>query len=465
MPEDTELLQRFVRQEDQEAFGELVRRRVDFVYSAALRQVGGDDHLARDVTQSVFMAFARSAPRLLGRPTLGGWLYTTTRYLSAKAVRSHRRWRHREQEAQAMRIIDETGAAEPNWEQLRPVLDAAMHQLSASDREAVLLRYFEGLPFGEVGVRCALSENAARMRVERALDKLRIQLEKRGVSSTAAALGLALSSHAVIAAPAGLAAAASGAALAALGSGAAAGLLKFSLSMSTTKITIGVVGALCLVAAGSATYEAAAARRAEASLVQVREADTARIHELQAQVAALKTRAGPTAAATAALSGTGAPTGVTAGDDRNGSAGNGGKPGSHLAALLGTLNGPTVDIPVKIQLENQYAALFKSLNLTPEQADQFKNLLFEKRAAALDTIAAAMGPGDRCDDRCSHRLPGSRRGGKGRQHPAWNASRSGRLQTVSAIHSKPPGPHHRQPIAAIPQLYLHPLDRRSNQSP
>src|ERR1039458_9575374 len=94
-------------------------------------------------------------------------------------------------------------APETDWEQLRPVLDEVMHQLRETDREAILLRYLENQPFAEIGARCGLNENAARMRVDRALEKLRGLLARRGVM-TAAALASVISAHAVQVAPVSL---------------------------------------------------------------------------------------------------------------------------------------------------------------------------------------------------------------------------------------------------------------------
>jgi RNA polymerase sigma factor (sigma-70 family) len=249
MTDDAQLLRQFTDEGSQAALAELVRRRIDFVYATALRQVGGDAHLAQDVTQSVFLALARSARSLARRQVLTGWLYTTTRFLAAKAVRAHRRWRVREQESHAMNEISRQGAPEPEWDRLRPVLDEAMHELSERDREAILLRYFEGRAFAEVGAACGVNENSARMRVERALEKLRRRLARRGITSTAAALGAALAAQPVVTAPVGLAAAVSGAAVAGLAAGGGAlGVLAF---MSMTKLKIGAVCALvALLGAG-----------------------------------------------------------------------------------------------------------------------------------------------------------------------------------------------------------------------
>lgn len=105
------------------------------------------------------------------------------------------------------------GSPPPDWAELRPLLDEAMHRLSAADREAVVLRVFQNQPLVAVGRALGIGENAARMRVERALDRLRHELARRGVVSTAAALGSILGTHAVSPAPSALAATVSGAAV------------------------------------------------------------------------------------------------------------------------------------------------------------------------------------------------------------------------------------------------------------
>lgn len=245
---ETELLELYASGRSEDAFAELVRRQVDLVYSAALRQVGGDSAAAADVTQAVFVELARQARRLVRHPALNGWLYTAARRMALRHVRTEARRRHREQEALEMKPTrDETGM-DAEWAQILPVLDEAMDDLSQTDRVAVLLRHFERRPLAEVGARLGLGENAARMRVERALVKLRRHLVRRGVTSTTSALATVLSGEAVGSSPPALAATVSGAAL----GGVAASTIGFHVFnfMAATSFKITVAGVL-LAAAGT----------------------------------------------------------------------------------------------------------------------------------------------------------------------------------------------------------------------
>lgn len=248
MNDDSELLRRFADEGSQEAFAELVRRTVNFVYAAALRQTSGDAHLAQDVTQAVYLALACQAEKLKRHPVLTGWLHTTTRFLAIRTVRTQARWQRREQEANSMKsLLHET---EPAWESLRPVIDEALHELSETDRAALLMRFFEGRSLAEVGASIGLNENSARMRVERALEKLRARLARRGVTSTVAALGLVLTNQPVVAAPPGFAATITGPALAGAATGGC-GLLPAAGVMTTVKIALGTAGLVAAFGTGA----------------------------------------------------------------------------------------------------------------------------------------------------------------------------------------------------------------------
>lgn len=204
MTPDQELLSRYAEQRDEAAFAEVVRRHLDLVHAAAARLTHGNAPMAGDVTQAVFADLARKAGELRGHASLTGWLHTSTRYAAAAAVRAEVRRQTHEQEASAMHEIHQEDRA-VGWTQLRPVLDEAVGGLAEEDRDAVLLRFFQDKSHREIGEALGVSENAARMRVERAVEKLRGQFVRRGITASATLLSSALGAQVVSpAAPAGL---------------------------------------------------------------------------------------------------------------------------------------------------------------------------------------------------------------------------------------------------------------------
>jgi hypothetical protein len=128
---------------------------------------------------------------------LAGWLHRDTRYTVLEFLRRERRRQFREMESIAM----EPPHNDPDWNKIRPLLDQALSKLSANDRDALLLRFFEERSFKEVGDAIGAGEDSARKRVSRALEKLRELLADAGVTTTGAALGLALSAGCIQAAP------------------------------------------------------------------------------------------------------------------------------------------------------------------------------------------------------------------------------------------------------------------------
>jgi RNA polymerase sigma factor (sigma-70 family) len=276
MIDDTILLKRFAEQGAEDAFAEVVRRHLDLVYSAALRQVNGDAHLAQEVVQAVFTDLAGKAASVSRHRVPTAWLLVSTRFAAAKRVRAEQRRRAREREAQRMELNRDEHSPAGDWEQVRPVLDAALADLSEIDRAAISLRFFEGRGFAEVGERLRLTENSARMRVERALDKLHGLLLRRGVTSTTGALALALGNQAVIAAPAGLAASVTGAVLAGGAVCTSGGAL--ATFMGLTKLQLGLVSAIVTTGGTIFISQQHAANR------------------LRAQIAALQTDEGRAAA-------------------------------------------------------------------------------------------------------------------------------------------------------------------------
>lgn len=246
MSNDAELLRSYLQRRDEAAFAELVRRHLPVVYNAALRRVHGRADLAEDVVQRVFCDVARKAALLVHHPVLIGWLHRSTRYAAIDALRQEGR---REKLARELTFMTDNHPDDPTvvpWEQLRTVLDEAMDELQPRDRELVLLRYFSGRTFAEAGARFGLREDAARRRTERALDKLRGHLARRGVTSTTAALGVVLANQPLVAAPAGLAATVSTAAMASAPAGALAGAATFFLMNKAAASALGALVAVGL---------------------------------------------------------------------------------------------------------------------------------------------------------------------------------------------------------------------------
>lgn len=251
MNDDHTLLRRHAESGDEAAFRALIERHLGLVYHAALRQLGGDAHRARDAVQTVFTDLSRKAPSLSRRPVvLAGWLHTATRHSCARIRRAEHRRQVRENEAARMNSEPFAPSAQGlpdsasvDWDRLRPVIDEALHALSERDREAVLLRFFEGRAYAEIGARLALSDDAARRRVERALEKLRAVLARRGVESASAALGLTLGAQAGLAPPAGLAAH--------IGTAALAGLAASGGMATSGGILLGATSKTIIAAAGT----------------------------------------------------------------------------------------------------------------------------------------------------------------------------------------------------------------------
>ena len=211
------------------------------------------------------------------------------------------------------------------WEQMRLTLDDAMDELSDADREAVVLRFFARRPFADIGAALHLSEDAARMRVDRALGKLHGLLARRGITSTAAALATALANQVVVAAPAGLAATVTGAAIASSGAGTAPVVSLFQL-MSTTKITLGVAALVLVVAGGSLLFQQRAIEQLRQEIAVLRVAQS-RPSSLPVPVTTATAEAARTVPAT--------PPGGTGDQAATSNAGAGGAPSS---AALGMVN-------------------------------------------------------------------------------------------------------------------------------
>lgn len=384
MVDDAELLRSYADDRSEPAFAELVRRHVDLVYSAALRRVGGDAHLAEDVCQKVFVGLASQVGSLRQRSSITGWLYTASRFAAAEVVRGEQRRRAREQEVFVMQELLGDSGPDPEWEKLRPILDDSMDQLSERDREALLLRFFENRPLAEVGRKLDVTEEAARKRVDRALERLRSVFAKHGIGSTSAALAVLLANQAVAAAPASVPSAMTAALLPARGAMAPlTGVVSF---MNATKTVTGVLGIALLLASGVATYEVRLRREAGVALTVARRdlADVATRQSMLEQTASAaernlaalrktadEARTANTAVAERLALKSQAAKAATAWDPV--------AEGASFFARHPETRSAMIDF-ANIKTDAKYAELYKTRHLSPEQIEQFRTLMRELAA-------------------------------------------------------------------------------------
>ena len=266
---DTELMRRYADEGDHAAFEELVRRHVDVAYSAAMIRLGKDD-LARDACQTTFLALARKAGTFPPDINLGGWVYSTARNSALKIQRTEIRRMQRERN-----YVDEMRTnpqSREDWSHLALDIHDALDRLKVPERNAIILRFFQNKSLADVGSALGITSDAARMRINRALERLNGHLAKKGITSTASALAAALPTHAAITAPAGLTASISTTVLAGTGTVASATTLTgAAIAIMKTK-TIAITALAATVIIGGGVYLAVQPRsekhQAESELQQ-----------------------------------------------------------------------------------------------------------------------------------------------------------------------------------------------------
>ncbi|HEY3761206.1 MAG TPA: sigma-70 family RNA polymerase sigma factor [Verrucomicrobiae bacterium] len=279
---DLELLRQFTRAHSQDAFGEIVRRHVDLVYSAALRQVRSPQ-LAEEVAQSVFSDLAQNAGKLKPDTVLTAWLYAVARRTAVDVIRKESRRQLREQIAIEMNTMNATAN---DWNKIGPLLDDAMAALDDTDRSVILLRYFENKSLREVGASLKISDDAAQKRAARAVERLREFFSKRNVTAGTSALAVLITVNAVQSAPVGLATTIS-AAVALTGTAVSITAITTTKVITMTTLQKAVIGVVLATAIGAGTFEAhqAAQLREQNAMIQQQQAPlAAQIQQLQSQL-------------------------------------------------------------------------------------------------------------------------------------------------------------------------------------
>lgn len=401
-----QLLAEYASGRSETAFATLVSRHINLVYSAAFRSVNNSSQ-AEEITQAVFITLARKAA-LLGRGTvLSGWLYQTARLTARNFVRTENRRQQREHEAFTQSTMNEPDPK--TWTSVGPLLDEAMAQLNEKDRNAIVLRFFEGKPLREVGDAIGASEDAAKMRVNRALDKLREFLRKRGITVSAAALASAISENSIQAAPAGLAAAVAAAAASA-GHGAAATASALTLAkgvvhmITSTKIGL-AVGACAAAAVIGMQYHQLSAQKETVKALQAQVVQAQRLEQkaratqdLEAKVQQLEKQNTDYAQSIESMkremlkSRAHAAAALDAKSAAVAAAAKAGQGGSFSAMF----KDPEVMKVLKEQqagyLRLQYAPFVKQMNFTPEQAAQFYQILTDQATKGMDALQSGKLP-------------------------------------------------------------------------
>ncbi|MGD0540877.1 MAG: sigma-70 family RNA polymerase sigma factor [Tepidisphaeraceae bacterium] len=182
-------LREYIQTGSADAFRQIVETNINSVYSQCLRKLH-NVALAEDVAQVVFATLAQKAAKLPANVLLEGWLFTTTRFCCSNAQRAAARRTAAEQKAATMRneAVETAASDSAASSETEELLDDAIAHLGERDRNAVLLRFFGGRSLREVGETLGVSEDAARQRVFRAIERLRAYFNSKGVTAESATI-------------------------------------------------------------------------------------------------------------------------------------------------------------------------------------------------------------------------------------------------------------------------------------
>jgi RNA polymerase sigma factor (sigma-70 family) len=249
-PSDPDLLNEWLKHQREPAFHELVARYAGLVHATA-RRTCGDEWMAAEISQLTFITLARKAKSLTSCPSLGGWLHRTALMQAKNLIRQNQR-ENRKRQHLAMENASQEHPGEA-WREMQPVLDEALSSLSEVDREAILLRYYRSLTILEIAATLGIATAAAQKRLDRATERLRDKLARRGVQtggslSAALLFGLAADAQAATLSVSILASKAIAAGAAGNGVISTAALLVTTTAMKTTSVAVPLV---VVIAAGA----------------------------------------------------------------------------------------------------------------------------------------------------------------------------------------------------------------------
>jgi RNA polymerase sigma factor (sigma-70 family) len=386
--DDMQLLREYASRNSEEAFATLVSRHIDLVYSAALRHVG-NHHQAEEISQAVFVILARKARSLSPGTVLAGWLFRTARLTAANYLRTEMRRVRRENEAYMQsNPSDNTGQL---LQQVAPALNEVIDSLREKERNAIVLRYLQGKNYREVAAALGGSEEAAQMRVSRALEKMRRLFARRGLALSVAALGGVLAAQGTQAAPSGVAAtisaaAVKGATLSASTLSVAEGTLRL---MAWTKVKFAIGAGAVALLAWQYHQNAAQARQldsARETLAHSRQAYAAQEDQIAALAGQSTAIAETRQSQAQELERLRARRKIAAGASQA-------KPLAGTKTLLSaTLQDPEARELLRTQMVNsyriRYGALAEELKIEPEEGEKLVQLAGDGAMKILEAVAA-----------------------------------------------------------------------------
>ncbi len=183
-PESTAALVREILDGRKDLFAELIGAFQSPIYNLALRMTGSSADAA-DLTQEIFVRAWIHLDKYDPRRPFFTWLYT----LALNLIRNHLR-----KAAKTIPSSNNSGAGDADGadapetkpdpsetlfrKQSEAQIQALLLQLPADQREALLLRFFSDLRYGEMADVLGVSQSAAKMRVSRGLERLRILLNQ-----------------------------------------------------------------------------------------------------------------------------------------------------------------------------------------------------------------------------------------------------------------------------------------------
>jgi len=200
MQSDQDLLEAFVKSNDERAFRCVAERYSGLIYHTALRSLN-DRTLAQDVAQRVLSVLAKKASQVArGGVPLPAWLHRTA-VLEAKSVRRSE-FRHQRKKEALMRAPSESpDSNDPAWKEALPHLDAAIDSLPEADRRVILLHFVSEMTFPEIALRVGKSAAAVQKQSRRALETLQRILGRRGIALSVGILTAGLTAEMAKAGP------------------------------------------------------------------------------------------------------------------------------------------------------------------------------------------------------------------------------------------------------------------------